>query len=93
MTTEERMRARMAERFGVERAEQMMALMGERFDVERDAEPLRAAALKMAEKFPDDWRHATFRIELERTADGPGVAITFYEVIGDGSELAGGTCG
>jgi hypothetical protein len=93
MTREERMRARLAERFGVERAEQIMAHLAERFDVERDAEPLRAAALIVAETFPDDWRNATFRIELERTADGPSVAITFYEVIGDGSDQAGGTCG
>jgi hypothetical protein len=94
MTREERMRARMAERLGVERVEQIMAHMSERFDVERDAEPLRAAALTVAETFPDDWRNATFRIELERTTEtGPSVAITFYEIIGDHSDSAGGTCG
>jgi hypothetical protein len=93
MTRDERLMARMAKRFGVERAEQIMADLGERFDVERDAEPLRAAARTVAEKFPDDWRNAMFRIELEHTADGPAVAITFYEVIGDGSDQAGGTCG
>jgi hypothetical protein len=89
-TREERIRARVAERVGVERAEQIIA---ERFDIERDAEPLRAAAVTVAESFPEDWRNATFRVDIERTADGPSVAITFYEVIGDYSDQAGGTCG
>jgi hypothetical protein len=89
-TREERTRARIAERVGVERAEQIMA---ERFYIERDAEPLRAAAATVAGSFPDDWRRAKFQIEIERTADGPSVAITFYEVIGDYGDQAGGMCG
>jgi hypothetical protein len=63
------------------------------FDVERDGKPLRSAAVTVAESFPADWRSATFKIELERTVDGPRVEITFYEIVGEDTEQAGGICG
>jgi hypothetical protein len=75
------------------RGERMRARMGERFGVEREAEPLRMAAVTVAESFPDDWQHATFRIEIERTETGTSVEITFYEISGEGFEQAGGKCG
>jgi hypothetical protein len=75
------------------REERMRAFKAEALQRRRDAEPLRTAAMTVAESFPDDWQHATFRIEIERTETGPSVEITFYEVIGDGFDMAGGSCG
>jgi hypothetical protein len=49
------------------REERKRAFMAGRFDVERDAEPLRAAAVVVAESFPADWRSATFQVALERS--------------------------
>jgi hypothetical protein len=75
------------------RRERVEKFLEGRFNVERDAEPLRKAALAVAETFPTDWRNATFQVELERSDDGPSVAITYYEVAGDYGETAGGMCG
>jgi hypothetical protein len=77
----------------MEAREQRLQRLKDRFNVERDAEPLRRAARVVAETFPADWRNARFHVELTRSDDGPSVAITYYEVVGDYGETAGGTCG
>jgi hypothetical protein len=61
-------------------------------DVNHATELLRPAAVTLAESFPADWRTATFQIELERTAEGPRVWLTAYEIHGKHRHEAGRTC-
>ena len=71
----------------------MPSMADERIRDRFDAEPLRSSAMTLAESFPADWRTATFQIEFERTAGGPRVFITSYEIHGEDHHEVGKTCG